>query len=254
MDLPERPNMRSEGEGMKLRLHQQVHAIDGKFGELADIVIDPVQRTLTHVVVEPPGQQSLARLVPISLVTLLDDVVTVDLPLSVMRQLQRVSLDDFVPVGDGFVMEDGWDIGTQDVLARPYWDARTDGMSLGTLDRIPKTECEIRRGSEVTSADFQVVGHVEGFLADGDDLLAVLVTTTSLGSRRPRRVIVPMSSVAQVFNNEIVLNLTRSDFDELPQAEGFSPIGSPPIVKRNMAGAGLLARRAAHRRQRRPAS
>src|SRR5206468_10213942 len=41
---------------------------DGKFGELADVVIDPVHKRLTHVIVRGHGDLGMARLVPFALV------------------------------------------------------------------------------------------------------------------------------------------------------------------------------------------
>src|ERR1017187_1927312 len=41
---------------------------DGVCGEVSRVVIDPVARTLTHLVVEPKHRQGLGRLVPLDLV------------------------------------------------------------------------------------------------------------------------------------------------------------------------------------------
>jgi len=41
---------------------------DGDCGELKRVVVNPVTRTLTHLVVEPRFQQGTGRLVPVDLV------------------------------------------------------------------------------------------------------------------------------------------------------------------------------------------
>ena len=38
---------------MRLDLGSAVHSADGVYGELADVVIDPLTRRVTHLVVEP---------------------------------------------------------------------------------------------------------------------------------------------------------------------------------------------------------
>ena len=58
---------------MRLQLGTQVCCTDEDFGELADIVIDPIERTVTHLVVQPHRQHHLARLVPITLASAGDD-------------------------------------------------------------------------------------------------------------------------------------------------------------------------------------
>ena len=41
---------------------------DGVCGEVSRVVVDPVARTVTHLVVEPTGRRGLGRLVPLDLV------------------------------------------------------------------------------------------------------------------------------------------------------------------------------------------
>jgi hypothetical protein len=44
------------------------HSSDGAYGELTRVVVDPVRRTLTHLLVEARHRQGNGRLVPIDLV------------------------------------------------------------------------------------------------------------------------------------------------------------------------------------------
>ena len=53
---------------MRLDLGQSVRCTDEPFGKLADVVIDPVAKQVTHLVVEPQQDDDVARLVPIALV------------------------------------------------------------------------------------------------------------------------------------------------------------------------------------------
>jgi hypothetical protein len=41
---------------------------DGVCGEVSRVVVDPVARAVTHLVVEPKGREGLGRLVPLDLV------------------------------------------------------------------------------------------------------------------------------------------------------------------------------------------
>ena len=40
---------------MRLELGSPVNCTDGPFGELADVVVDPTKRRVTHLVVDPDG-------------------------------------------------------------------------------------------------------------------------------------------------------------------------------------------------------
>ena len=53
---------------MHLRLDAHVQTNDGLAGTLADIVLDPVKRSVTHVVVRAGDPDPTARLVPLQLV------------------------------------------------------------------------------------------------------------------------------------------------------------------------------------------
>jgi sporulation protein YlmC with PRC-barrel domain len=236
---------------MKLRLGQPVWTTDGEFGEVGDIVVDPQQRVVTHLVVEPHRQHHRARLVPMSLVSVEGDTVRVDLDAAHLRQLQDVAYDDYVRLGQMIPPGDDWDVGTEDVLALPYWEAEADlGLPMTgdqievTYDRIPKGECEIRRTSAVTTDDDRTVGHVEGFLADDNHLAAVVVRTGLPGRRH--NVVVPMSRVVAVRNDEIQLAVDRDAFKRFPRAKGLEgPLGES-LARTSVKTARGLAERLQH--------
>ena len=50
---------------MRLDLGSPVRCADEAFGELADVVIDPTTRRVTHLVVQPDRPSEPARLVPV---------------------------------------------------------------------------------------------------------------------------------------------------------------------------------------------
>jgi sporulation protein YlmC with PRC-barrel domain len=53
---------------MRLELGTPVRCTDDAFGELGDVVIDPIGKRLTHLVVRPRHQEGIAsRLVPVEL-------------------------------------------------------------------------------------------------------------------------------------------------------------------------------------------
>ena len=54
-------------KGARLQLGGPVRCADGPFGDLADVVMDPIRKRVTHLVVEPKGSPGLARLVPVEL-------------------------------------------------------------------------------------------------------------------------------------------------------------------------------------------
>lgn len=205
---------------MKLRLGDPINATDAPFGELADIVVDPLARTVTHIVVEPVHRHYQARLVPIWLVTEEAGVLTVQLDTAHMRQLARVAMNEYVQMGESVHVDNGWDIGTEDVVYMPYQNAtfemgwHDDHVGIA-YDRIPKGECEIRRESGVATSDGKTVGRVEGFVAEDQHLTAIVVQTGLPGFRHS--VLVPFGSVDNVRTDMITLAIDKDHFQKLPR-------------------------------------
>jgi sporulation protein YlmC with PRC-barrel domain len=223
-----------EGAGVKLELESPVRCIDGPFGELADVVIDPTRRRVTHLVVEP-HPNGPACLVPIELVVHGDGRgTTLALRCTVedARRLPLVQEFAYLRLGESPANDPDWDVGIENVLALPNYrgyagfgpepidfEAR---MSM-TYDRIPKGEVEIRRASEVVSADGQRLGHVDAFLVDRDAQITHLVLEHGhLWVRR--EVAVPIGSVSRVATDSVALRLTKDEVGSLPAEAATSVI------------------------------
>jgi sporulation protein YlmC with PRC-barrel domain len=219
---------------MRLELGRDVECTDGPFGEIADVVIDPTTKRVTHLVVEPRREQWLARLVPIELADPGGDAtgaVSLRATADEVRRLPSVRDVAYLRL-EGFPVEDpDWQVGIQEFLALPYYTTfDLEPVSLDyalTYDRIPKSEVEIRRASTVTSADGHDIGHVDGFLVDSDDCISHLVLEHGhLWGRR--EVTVPIAAVSRVETDAVTLSLSADEVGMLrevpvqrwPQAKG----------------------------------
>jgi sporulation protein YlmC with PRC-barrel domain len=216
---------------VRLELGSPVRCTDGPFGEVADVVIDPTKRRLTHLVVEPHNlDHGSSRLVPIELVSAEEGpppAVSLRCTLEEAGLLEPVREFAYLRVGEAPIEDPGWDVGIESVLAEPYFDY---GYGYGTgsidpvdpephvstaYDRIPKGEVELRRASEVTSGDGHHLGRVDGFLVDSDDAITHFVLERGhLWGKR--EVTIPMGAVARVDTDAVTLTLTKDEVGELP--------------------------------------
>ena len=80
-------------------------------------------------------------------------------------------------------------------------------------DRIPKGEVEIRRASAVISADSHHVGHVDGFMVDGDHIGHLVLEHGHLWGKR--EVVIPIGAVAHVETDAVVLTLSKDEVGAL---------------------------------------
>jgi sporulation protein YlmC with PRC-barrel domain len=210
---------------VRLELGRRVRSSDDiVVGELADVIIDPVKRRVTHLVVKPHHGHGESRLVSIEAADA-DDMageIVLHCSESVVRRLPNVEEFAFLRLGETPVSDPDWDVGVTNVLAYPYYESagliEYGGFveDVGAVyDRIPKGEVEIRRTSSVLSADGNYVGDVDGFLVDDEDRVTHLVLERGhLWGRR--EVTVPIGAVARVESDSVTVGLSTDEIGALP--------------------------------------
>jgi hypothetical protein len=83
------------------------------------VVVDPVARALTHLVVEPRHRARAGRLVPVDLVESTTDVILLRCTIAEFDALENAAETQFLP-GAG----NEWGYGPQDSFTLPYYRAR----------------------------------------------------------------------------------------------------------------------------------
>ena len=211
---------------MRLDLGCPVRCTDDAFGELADVVIDPTTRRVTHLVVQPRRKTDPARLVPIERARggeEADGTIVLDGTVADIGQLERVREAAYLRLGEFPVEDPDWEVGIEEMLAQPYYqgldavDAEPMAYAdhvMWQYDRIPKGDVEIRRASPVTSADRHHLGHVDGFVVDDHDNIGHLVLEHGhLWGKR--EVVIPIGAVARVETDAVVLTLSKDEVGAL---------------------------------------
>jgi sporulation protein YlmC with PRC-barrel domain len=209
---------------MRLELGTPVRCTDAELGELADVVIDPLSKRISHVVVRSThGKIAPSRLIPIDLVDR-DAERDICLTCTAEEASKCDPVQDFAYVRlDEMPVDDPkWDVGIERALALPYY--QTDDPSFAypyddhvgvTYDRVPKGEVEVRRSSVVSTSDDEAVGHVDGFLVDDDDHITHIVLARGHLWKK-REVTIPMNAIDKVETDLVTLKLTRQELGELP--------------------------------------
>jgi hypothetical protein len=212
---------------LQIRMGTPVRGIDGLIGELADVVMLPAERRLTHVVVVPRFHQSQARLVPFELIGDSDRGAGIielrctiaafgDLPTIQAYATLRLMHDPGPVVRGPSVVGILRECVLPSVLPGSLqMDALDDDPHVSvTYDRIPSGEVEVQHRSEVTGADGAWIGYFDGLTVDGKGAIEeVLVEHGHIRSDEPVRV--PTSGVAELAMDGLRLALTRSELDAL---------------------------------------
>ena len=201
---------------------------DGACGEVTRVVVDPVARAVTHLVVEPAGRQGLARLVPLDLVDATDGEIRLRCTLAEFEHLDAAEEMQFVPGTRGYAA-----YGPEQVLSWPYsslagvtgvaGDTVTGVSETVTYDTVPLGEVAVRRGDRVHAAD-GAIGHVEGLVIDprNHHVTHVLLQEGHLWGRK--EVAIPISSVTGA-DDGIRLNLSKAQVRDLPPVDINHPGG-----------------------------
>jgi sporulation protein YlmC with PRC-barrel domain len=211
---------------MRLEIGNRVRCTDGVYGELADIVIDPLEKRVTHLVVQPEHGAGEARLVPIQLAKGRDDEqreIELECTLDEAQGFESVHEAAYLRLGQSPEDPD-WDVGVEDVLAMPYYAGLDDDV--GTYwgepdshvtmyyDRVPKGEVEVRRASVVISADGHSLGEVDGFVVDADEHITHFVLERGhLWGRK--EVTIPIGAVAKVESDAVHVALSKDEVGAL---------------------------------------
>jgi sporulation protein YlmC with PRC-barrel domain len=209
---------------VRLELDRPVLCEDEEVGNLADLVVDPIAKRVTHLVVKAKHEAASSHLVPIGLVEPSEQVGGVVLTCSraELDALPAVEEFQYLRLGDVETHDPNWDVGVSDVLALPYYDST--GLAgpveavgdMGVVyDRVPKGEVELRRASRVMASDGHYIGDVDGFLVDAEDHITHFVLERGhLWGRR--EVTVPIGAVGSVESDVVTLTLSKAEVGDLP--------------------------------------
>ncbi len=201
----------------------EASCIDGLCGEVSRVVVDPVARVLTHLVVESGHRPGLGKLVPLDLVDTASGQVRLHCTLAEFEELEAAEETQFLPGTEGYP---GYE--PNDVISWPYYGLGVGisgfgsrmGIGMGnishpvTFDVVPVGEVTVRRGEHVHATDGDI-GKVQGLVIDPGDhrVTHVLLQEGHLWERKD--VAIPIGAVTGVDEDGIALGITKQDVQDL---------------------------------------
>ena len=216
-------------EPTQVTIGADVSCTDGDCGTVTRVVVDPVARTVTHLVVEPKHRIGLGRLVPLDLV---DAATTGEIRLRCtlveFEKLDSAEEAQFVPGTLGYAA-----YGPEQVISWPYYGLGGAGVSGDMVagisqtviyDTVPLGEVEVRRGEHVHATDGNI-GRVQGLVIDprSHHVTHVLLQEGHLWGTK--EVAIPISAVTEVADDGIKLTITKQQIQDLPQVDIDHPAG-----------------------------
>jgi sporulation protein YlmC with PRC-barrel domain len=214
-------------EPTEFSIGSEVSCSDGVCGDLRRVVIDPVARVLTHLVVEPKHGRGKGRLVPIALVSSTKHGVLLASTRAEFDNLGQAEQTQLLPGGTR-----QWGYGQDEMYSWPYYGlgsrvAPVMGGSVMMRDperrlvvtdhRVPLGEVEVRRGDHVLATD-GAIGRVQGLVIHPGDHCVTHLLLDEGHLWGQKRVAIPISAVKDAADG-VRLNLTKDEVRDLPPVE-----------------------------------
>jgi sporulation protein YlmC with PRC-barrel domain len=186
---------------------------DGPCGVVTRVVVDPVARELTHLVIEPEHRSGLGRLVPLAMVEADGGDVRLRSTLAEFEQLPSAEETDFLPGGSGYHA-----YAAHEAYYWPYFGLEGGddpqvalASAIETRDMLPTGEIGVRRGEAVHASDGEI-GKVEGLVVDSAQ---GHVTHVLLHLWGRKQVAIPIGAVEKI-DHGITIKLTKHEIEALP--------------------------------------
>jgi sporulation protein YlmC with PRC-barrel domain len=218
-------NQPNEDPSIEFIIGTEVVCDGGAVGELRRVIVDPVARSITHLVVEPHHRRGSGHLVPVALVASAAEA----------RIVLRCTASEFSALDEAEEMQffDGangpWNDEQSQMFPTPYYPLGLGtGMGEGGLgthtgaqvvftERIPAGDVQVRRGDHVQATDGPI-GHVRGLVVDPGDhcVTHILLDEGHLWGKK--RVAIPISAVTRA-DDGVRLNLSKQEVGDLPAVD-----------------------------------
>ena len=203
---------------------------DGTCGKVCRVIVDPVARAVTHLVVQPKDRLELARLVPLDLVDASAGEIRLRCTLEEFEQFDAAEETQFVA---GYSDDPAY--GQGQVLSWPYYGLGPGLAGVGpdmvppgvVYDTVPLGEVEVRRGEHVHATDGSI-GRVQGLVIEpaSRHVTHVLLQEGHLWGKK--QVAIPISAVTRVDDEGIKLNITKQQVQDLPPVDVDHPAADAP--------------------------
>jgi sporulation protein YlmC with PRC-barrel domain len=217
------------------RIGADASCSDGACGHLSRIIVNPVAREVTQLVIEQRHRNGSGRLVPVDLADATTGQLRLRCTLAEFQALPPAQKTEVVPdldptgPGDprsgprvGILPVPGGAFGVTGGARRGQGTGRSAAPEQVTVDSVPFGEVAIRPELTVCATDGEI-GQVQGLVVEpgGRQMTHVLLREGSAWGRK--EVAVPIGAVTKIGTLLIHLSLTKRQVKDLPPADREIP-------------------------------
>jgi sporulation protein YlmC with PRC-barrel domain len=187
---------------------------DGACGQVSRLIVNPIARDVTHVVVGPKHQRGFGRLVPVNLVDATTGQIRLRCTLAEYQALppaeETEAVPDLDPTGHAGYASDRASLPAFLRRLSPPPPPREV-----TVDAVPSGAVDVRSGLVIRATDGEI-GQVRGLLVEpGGHQVTHVLLQKAPGWRR-KEVAIPIGDVTKIGTMLIQLSITKRQVEHLP--------------------------------------
>ena len=198
--------MATTGEiSLDIAVNSEVHCVDGRSGKSIAIIVDPIRRTISNIVVDYLNEDYIVPVRNVAVTT--PDLIVLNCTRNELRNMRHFTTEEYLD----FLLPDYYFEGEYYLL--PY--VERDLKLTRIFDSIPVGEITIVRGNAVFATDGKV-GTVDEFAVEKEtgNITHLILREGSLWLKHD--VTIPISNIFEVRDNEVYLNINKKDVGALP--------------------------------------
>ena len=208
---------------MTFRIGADASCTDGACGQVSRVIVNPVAREVTHLVVDPKHRNGPGRLVPVDLADATTGQIRLRCTLAEFQTLRPAeeteSVPDLDPTGHAQARVQKQQLRMVGGVVWPVRDP--DGPKAPqevTVDSVPFGEVEVHRELTVCATDAEI-GQVQGLIVEpgGHHVTHVLLQDGHMWGRK--EVAIPIGAVTKIGTLLIHLSLTKHQVKDLPPVD-----------------------------------
>lgn len=202
---------------MEIPLNTPVECTDGICGRSEFVLVNPVMKKITHLVVKENSAPNTEYIVPIgSVVKTVADTIQLRCTLAEFKKMNPFMKTEFVEESSPSDNMEGYGSYGMDVLYYfPYSESDTTVYTPEEVQQIPLGEFAIHRGTEIEAVD-GVVGKVDEFVVDAKTSRITHLVMREGHLWGKKEVILPVSSISKTSGSRVHLNLNKHQIEALP--------------------------------------
>jgi sporulation protein YlmC with PRC-barrel domain len=196
---------------MDISVNAKVVCTDGLAGHSACVILNPISRRVTHLVVKEMWFPHVERLVPIELVTeSTPHEIHLRCAAKNLTELDSFTETEFIQSEDPYHIYD-----MEEYRLWPYVLPEDEMMMPIEYEQVPHGQLAIHRGAHVRAKD-GYVGRVDEFLVDPTNMRISHLVLREGHLWGQKDVTIPVSEIQRIEEDTVYLKLDKQGIEELP--------------------------------------